>query len=300
MEKMISIVIVSDYEGGENKTWQDEIEILQALSQQDFRENPPIYLIENEKFKGSEPSTLHEICKNLTVLYSRESQSSKLKDFGIKHTDTKYVAVFEADCQPNSVWLSSLCKTLKSNSEIDVISGKTSYGDETTYKRVLTLMDRSFDHLGAAGFTKHISNNGAIYKRDVLLKYPYADTSSPFLSARIRNKKMREEGVKFYFDPQGILIHAIGGWGFICDFRRHTGFSDMMTYDKKSVSRIPFLLWRRFVAELRDSLRLGPKALRFYDWPLWFVLTLIVPFLQISGMMDALKGELNLKQSAYR
>lgn len=299
-EANISIVVVSDYEGKKVKTWKDEKKILSALAEQDFNGNYPVYLVENEMAKDSVPNELYEIYPDLKIIFSPEIQSSKLKDIGVQHTTSEYVAVFEADCQPNIIWLRVLYNILNNNPNISVVSGRTGYGENTMYKRVLTVLDRSFDHLGKADVTTHISNNGALYRRNILEKYPYPDILSPFLSSRMRTHSMLQDGIQFYFDPQAFMHHAIGGISFIYDFRRNTGFADMMKQSDIRYSKIPYLLWKRSKREVHDCLRVGSKYLKWYDWPFLLFFILLAPSLQIPGMIEAVQGKKAPSNTAYR
>ena len=133
-----------------------------------------------------------------------------------------------------------------------------------------------------------------------LEKFPYPDAISPFQSSRMRIKNLREAGHKFYFEPKAVMQHAIGGIHFVQDFRRNTGYADMMGHPVKKSSEIPELLWKRFKDECSDSLRLGPQYLKWYDWPLLTFFSVIVPFLGIPGMQDAIKERENIPHSSYR
>jgi hypothetical protein len=295
----LSVIVVSDYQAGEEKSWEDEISILEALSNQDFEEPFEVFLIENIAFEHSIPNKVLDAFKGLQVIFSKSHKSSVLKNMGAKCVTTDFVAVMEADCIPSPKWLSVMCCCLKENKEYSIASGKTTYGSETTWKRVLSLLDRSFDNLEEAGQTPHISNNGAIYRREVLQNFPYSKSATPFLSSRLRINRLLRRGHKFYFEPRAIMHHAIGGLGFIVDFRRNTGYADMMCHADKKITQIPFVMKNRFVREVADCLRLS-KNLKWYDWPLAITLQLIVPFLGIPGMFDALIKRPQVANSSYR
>jgi hypothetical protein len=296
----ISVVVVSDYEASEEKSWTEEHKNLAALAKQDIQEPFDVILVENSRAKDSAPPSLYQIIPHLKIIFADTSQSAKLKDDGVEHVQTEFVAVMEADCIPNEKWLRVLVDSLIKNRPISVVSGRTTYGDETMHKRVLSILDRSFDNMSRPNHTVHVSNNGALYRREVLEKFPYPQATTPFLSSRMRMNDMIKEGIQFYFEPLAIMQHAIGGLNFIQDFRRNTGYSDMMIHPNPKTSAIPKLLWKRFATELKDCFRLGPKYLRWYDWPLLFTLLLIVPFFEIPGMLDAVKGTHTIPNSTYR
>ncbi len=180
------------------------------------------------------------------------------------------------------------------------MSGRTNYGDETTYRRALSLVDRSFDDLGRPGVTEHVSNNGALYRRSLLRRFPYPESISPFTSASLRMRAMWQAGHVFFFEPAAVMRHAIGGLGFIRDFRRHTGYCDMFGHQTRKLRTIPVLLWQRRCTEIRDCLRLGSAYLRWHDWPLAAALLAAAPLLELPGMLDALRERAAIPKTSYR
>ena len=296
----VSVVVVSDYEGHDNKTWKDEHLILAALAEQDIDEPFEVFLIQNNEFRETFPDFLFEIVPDLKVVFSDECQSAKLKDYGVQKTTTEYVAVVEADCVPCREWLRVLVSVLRSKKDISVVSGRTTYGQDTMFKRSLSLSDRGFDDLGESGLTVHVSNNGALYRRSVLEQFPYPDAITPFLSARSRTQLMREAGHQFYFERGAVMVHAIGGWDFIRDFRRNTGYAALMSHEKIKYSTIPILLYKRFLNETSSCRRLGVQYLHWYDWPLTVFLLLFSRFLEVPGMFDAINKRNRIKSSSYR
>jgi hypothetical protein len=237
----------------------------------------------------------------LTILYSPETQSARLKDLGASRAAAELVAVFEADCVPSPSWLRVLVTVLRERTDVSVVSGRTHYGEETSYRRALSLVDRSFDNLGRPGFTPHISKNAALYRRSLLARFPYPKTGTPFTSSILRMQAMARAGdVRFFFGPAAVVRHAIGGWDFVRDFRRHVGYADMMCDPARRLRSIPPLLWRRFSRDGRDCLRLGPGYLRWYDWPLTAALLTAAAFLQVPGMLDAWRGREGIPRTSYR
>ncbi|MGI9388323.1 MAG: glycosyltransferase [Methyloligellaceae bacterium] len=291
---------MSDYEGRDTKTWKDERLILTALAQQDFEEPFEIFLIQNNEFREASPDFLFEIIPDLKIVFSDESQSAKLKDHGVQQTTTEYVAVLEADCVPCREWLRLLVGVLRAGKEISVVSGRTIYGQDTMFKRCLSLTDRAFDDLGESGLTIHVSNNGALYRRSVLDEFPYPDAVTPFLSAKPRNQLMHEAGHQFYFERRAVMEHAIGGWDFVRDFRRNAGYADLMHYGEGQFSDIPRILYRNLKNEVSDCRRLGAQYLHWYDWPLTIFLLFFARILELPGMFDAVRRTNRIPRSSYR
>ncbi|MEL6488826.1 MAG: hypothetical protein AAFQ95_02595 [Cyanobacteria bacterium J06621_3] len=170
-----------------------------------------------------------------------------------------------------------------------------------TYKNVLNLLDQSIDDLGKPGTIPYISNNGAVYRRDMLRESPYSNAATPFLSSRLRNKQIRKAEHKFYFHPDAVTFHEIGGWKLIVDVCRNMGYSDMNTFTNKiSYSAIPGLMKRQLTKELSYCKRLGKQYVRWWDWPLFSVTAPIIPFLEIYGMLGDVPKKKEIPNTAYR
>ncbi|MBD1872387.1 glycosyltransferase [Nodosilinea sp. FACHB-131] len=300
-DQLISVIVVSDFEGAESKLWSDEEVMLKALAQQDFTEQFEVVLVENGEFQDQVPKGLYEIFPRLKLLFTNETQSASLKDYGVEHTTSNLVAVLEADCPPNRKWLRVLAESMRQNPDIAVVSGRTSYGDETMYKRVMSLLDRSWDDYGKPSYTPIISNNGALYKREVLEKFPYPETITPFLSATLRNNQIRDAGYKFYFEPEAVMRHAIGGLNFVADVRRNKGYSALkyLGYGTGygAMIRVMTHRWRDHIF---CFVKKGFKYLKPQDWPLAILMIFIVPFFEIPGMIDAIKQVKEIPNTSYR
>lgn len=282
----MSVVVVSDCEQDAQRSWRTERSVLQALARQDLREPFEVILVEHERYRSEIPADLPPICPRFRIVFSAERQSAKLKNVGACRANTELVAVLDADCVPNDGWLSSLVTVLRERTNVSAASGRTHYGEENSYRRALSLVDRSFDDLGRPGFTPRVSTNAALYRRSLLARFPYPESATPFGAAMLRMQAMARAGdVRFFFEPAAVVRHAIGGWDSIRDFRRHIGYIDMMADPR--LRSIPALLWRRLAFHGRDCLRLGPRYLRWYDWPLATAFLAATPFLQVPGMLDA-------------
>jgi cellulose synthase/poly-beta-1,6-N-acetylglucosamine synthase-like glycosyltransferase len=300
-DKQVSVVVVSDYEPSDIKSWETEESILKALAAQTYTAPFEILLVENDQYRNKIPNHFYDLVPNLKIIFSTETQSAKLKDFGVSLTSGELIAVFEADAPPNEDWLRLLVDILQEHPEVSVVSGRTSYGTDNTYMRVANLMDRSFDDLGKPSYSPFVSNNGALYRRSVLEEFPYPDAITPFLSSRLRTNLMKKSGHKFYFEPRAITYHQIGGWSFITDVRRNLGYSDMHMFDRQmSYLSIPQVIMWRLDKQLSYCRRLGRQYLCWYDWPFALLMLLIIPFFEIPGMIDAVQQKEGIPQTAYR
>jgi len=296
----LSVIVVSDYGNSVDKSWMDERNILQALAVQDIRQPFEVLLVENESIRDKVPSDLSEIVPNLKVVFFNSNRSSVLVNHAVSCTSGKLVAMMEADCIPDPGWLRKLVKTMKNNPEISVASGRTSYGSNTALERCLSLLHRGFNDLGYSGLTCHISNNGALYRREVLEQFPYPETATPFLSSWMRKNLMQINGHHLYFERSAGMIHALEGWQFILDLHRNRGYAAMMIDGQSAVSKIPVLLIRSLMTEFSSLYRLGKNYLNYYDLVPTLALLFVLPFLEIPGMLDAIKTRDYIPGSVYR
>ena len=178
-----SVVIVSDCEDHAQRPWHTERGLLQALARQDFPEPFEVILVENERYRNEIPPDLPRICPRSRIVFSAERQSAKLKNVGACSAKAELVAVLDADCLPNDAWLRVLVTVLRERPDVSAVSGRTHYGEETSYRRALSLVDRAFDDLGRPGLTPRVSTNAALYRRSLLTRFPYPDSATPFGSA---------------------------------------------------------------------------------------------------------------------
>ena len=300
MGMSLSVVVVSDHEENPSSLWCTVRGVLIALEQQDIHEPFEVVLVENDSYRDSAPADLDSLCPNMTVVYSPEARSTKLKDLGVAQASAELVAVIDADCLPEPGWLRIVTEVLRRRPEVSAVSGRTHYGCETSYQRALSLVDRSFDDLGEASFTTQVSTNAALYRRSLLTQFPYPHAVTPFHSAVLRMHAMSRAGIRLFFEPAAVVRHSIGGLRFMRDFRRNLGYAAMKGDQARSLRSIPHILWRRSLREAHDCLRLGPRYLRWYDWPLAALLLATVPALQIPGMLDARRGVDKIPHTLFR
>ena len=300
-EPALTIIVVSDFEADHEKSWKDEISMAHALAAQDIGEAFKVVIAECEIHQNArQPDELTRALNDLEIIYGRDERSAALKDLAVAQCNTPWVAVLEADALPSPDWVRLLLEAAHQNPDYDIFSGRTYYGDDTSWMRVLNLLDRSFDDRGASGETSHVSNNGALYRTDLLKEFPYPDAGSPFLSSRKRNAAMQRAGYRFYSQRNALMRHAIGGLSFVNDFRRNTGYSDMMTLTQRTPLKIPGLIARRMKSEIGGALRVGRQYLKWFDWPLFALMFLYVRLPELAGMRTALQNSQQLKNTAYR
>ena len=296
----LSVIVVSDYGNSEERSWLDERNILKALAVQDIKQNFEVLLVENESIRDKVPADLIGIVPLLRIVYLNSDRSSVLMNQAISFTSGKLVALMEADCIPDPGWLRKLVEIMNNYPEISVVSGRTSYGNNTITNRCLSLLHRGFSDLGHSGLTGHISNNGALYRRDVLEQFPYPESITPFLSNWKRKNHMKKYGHLLFFERSAEMVHALEGWKFIVDLHRHRGYAAMMIDGQPAWSRIPWLLVKSLITECSSLFRLGNNYLEYYDLVPALAFLVILPFLEIPGMLDAIKERDHIPGSVYR
>ena len=81
---LISVLMVSDYHGGDETGWQDLKETLTALGKQDYSGPVEFLLIENTRYAAEMPADLRQIIPTLQVHFVVESSSSAMKNEGVR------------------------------------------------------------------------------------------------------------------------------------------------------------------------------------------------------------------------
>jgi len=300
------VVVVSDYAGPGAKDWADERAILEAFGAQDLAESFEIVLVEHERYRSACPDWLTRLAPRTTVHFAAHEWSSRLKDAAVPRCAGTLIAVVEADSVPAPDWLRHLVAAMDADPGIDAASGRTTYGGGSALRRVLGVLDRGWMDPGRPGAIEHLSNNGALYRRALLERFPYPAEPNAFLSARLRNRAMLDAGARLYFEPRAVMEHGFGGLGFEMDMRRNVGFADGRLYlatarpPRSTPRALATLIRRRLAGEWLDCRRLGPQYLRWYDWPLALCLLGCVRLFELPGALAALRGAASLPRTSYR
>ncbi len=297
----ISVLIVSEFETGE-KNWSDERQIVEALAQQDFDTPYELIIVESTANQNiPPPKEIAQYFPDVKILYHDSECSAALKNYGVEHIQSEWTFVLEADAMPQSGWLRFLWEAAQAHSEYDIFTGRTNYGLETSWQRALSLLDRTFDNLKSDGPSNHISTNSALYKTEILKKFPFPEEApTPFVAAFRRDHQIWLAGYKSFYVKNAVVRHGLSGFDFVMDFRRNNGFADMMAQKNPSVWRIPDLLYRRVRSNLGSIWRFSGEYWRWYDWPLGAFLFFFSRVPETIGMFYALGKDKRLPHSAHR
>lgn len=295
----VTVVIVSDYEEAEQKSWFNERAVLRALSQQDFPEPFEVILMENEQFRASMPADLFEGCPDFRMEFCGATTSGQLKDEASRRANGQLIAILEADCTPAREWLRHMVSALRGRPDCAAVSGKTLYPGRSVFARCRSLLDRGALDPGGSGPTFAICNNNSIVRRAVLAQYPYPAVSSPFLSAALRWKAMNQDNLRFLFEAGAVVYHALPGWGFVKEMHLSSGYTLGFQVDGK----VPMIfrgLARHLYYELRRSWRLRHHyAVASYEVPFAWALAIIAKFYEFKGARSARRGG-NVPRTSYR
>ena len=299
----LSVVVVSDYEAGSQKTWRDELRMVEALARQDLALPFEVIVVESARHRHEPPpERLFEAIPDLRLTFVEAEDSATMKNHGVTVARGAAIALVEADSAPEADWLGLLSESLVRHPEVDAVSGRTHYGQDSSYQRVMGLLDRSYNDSGVSRECSFVSNNGALYRAGLLRDFPYVEGDTPFLSAQLRNRRMKAAGHRFYFERAALMRHEIGGASFLFDLHMNFGHMQMALEPepKRVLARVPALLGKLFWHDLRRYRWLGRSYLRWWDWPLAAALLIWVRLPEAVGMLRSLRGEAGLEGSAYR
>ncbi len=148
-----------------------------------------------------------------------------------------------------------------------------------------------------------------MYTRALLLKYPYEDDASPFVSAHKRQMRVFPSGHRVALADDAVQYHAYGGWPFILDLRKNKGlqYQIMRSYLSDTTPNALQKLWwpiRMLLGGLRDDFILLTHFFGKYCKPSDIFLAVIYPFftrpIEILGAVQAYAGKDAVEGSAYR
>jgi cellulose synthase/poly-beta-1,6-N-acetylglucosamine synthase-like glycosyltransferase len=127
----VSVVVTSDYASGTAVGWEDLRASLAALARQDFREPAEFLLVETAELATRIPADVLRVLPSLRVVSVDARAASALKNAGAQAASADIVALVDGDCRVARGWLRHLVTALREHPEAAVVSGRTTYGDET-------------------------------------------------------------------------------------------------------------------------------------------------------------------------
>ena len=301
-DPVISVLIVSDYEGGATKSWDDFRKCLAALARQDFDGPVEFLLCESEGFRDAIPADLQKLLPSLQFVFDRGTTSYELKNAGVQRARAPLVAILDADCVPVPGWVRGAVEAFRRHPDAAAISGRSRYHGGSRLDRILALLIRSVDDEGTAGETHQISTNNVVCRRDVHLQYPLSLAAGPW-GSRLQTEAIQRAGYKLYFEPRMEVVHDYTGWSMERDIRRSIGRSLVATrlvdplqpygwVVRLRYGSIPiFVLGQTLLTARRCVLRHRHYGVRWYELPAALALAFVTHAMEVPGMIRAFRGE---------
>ena len=296
----ISVIIVSDYAGGGEKSWDDLRGTLTSLARQGATVRAEWLLCENNTCAGAMPSDLRTILPDLKVVLCESEESYELKNVGFRAATADIVAMLDADCVPASDWIEKALAAMKTYPKAAIISGRTVYPASGLAQRILSLLSRSYVDRGEAGPTRFISSNNSICRRGVYLENPLPTGIGPF-AGRIQSERIMRAGHQLWFDPSFRVIHDFEGARMEADIRRNAGYGTIIVrlrdpsmpgawLTRLGVASIPVFVAGKIFDSWRDCIRCASAfGVRWFEIPFAFLGSVAVHLMEIPGMWRAFR-----------
>jgi cellulose synthase/poly-beta-1,6-N-acetylglucosamine synthase-like glycosyltransferase len=307
----ISVVVVSDFAGGEVGAWRDLAACLAALARQELPAGRfEVLYVESEALAERIPAEVVAAFPGLRLVLAPAGGSYALKNAGVEAADGELVAVLDADCMPESGWLAALSAALERHPEASAVSGRTFYPGDGFLVRTLALLDRAYVDPGRAGPTRFVSNNNSAFRREAFLRHPLPIDAGPFAN-RLQTEAMLRDGARFFFEPAARVVHDFEGWAMARDIRRQIGWGTVATrlrdrrlpwagLTRLGLAGLPLIVAGKTLDGLGDCLRCAHAyGVRGYELPAALALAVWLHLLEAPGMALAFRG-LAVSETAYR
>lgn len=310
VEPVVSVIVVSDYAGGDAQAFESLRTSLAALAQQDIDQPIEVLLVESSEHEARIPDDLTVLVPTSRVVAVPATTSYELKNQGVRAARAELVALLDADCTPSRDWLRRAVEAMHAHPHAAAISGRTRYAGRGLDERVLAVLSRAYLDPGRAGPTAFISNNNAIFRRTVFLEHSLPANAGPF-AARLQSEAIRRAGGQLLFDPTMCVTHEFTGWAMERDIRRNIGYGTIRIRQldprmpwawmaRLGVASIPLFVLARTVDSWWDGVRAGRHyGLRWFEQPVVLVFAFVVHLLEIGGMVSAFRHEA-ITTTAYR
>jgi glycosyl transferase family 2 len=294
----VSVLVVSDYGGRSAEDWNYLRDTLGGLRQQEFDEPVEVLLVDSTPEGQQMPPGLMDILPSFRVIGSSTATARELLNTAVGAASAEFVALLDGDCAPAPGWLRAAVDAMRTHPEVVAVSGRTTYPDRGFSCRVLATLSRSFLDPGGPGATHFISNNNAIFRRELLVKHPLPAFPRP-LAARLQTEAIRLAGGALYFEPRMRVTHRFEGWPMERRIRRHIGYRAIRVRQldprvphawmlRLGVCSIPLICAARTLDSCWDCLRAGKfYGLRWFELPAAFATAIFVHLLEIGGMIAA-------------
>jgi hypothetical protein len=207
----LSIIVVSDYAAGWNKSWEDLRRALRAWANQEGKPAEGFLLVESSQFKSEIPSDVADLIPGMKILYLEAESSYEVKNLAVEKAAGEWVAIVDADCVPQPDWLQVLRAAIARHPDVAAVSARTLYPGRCRLERILGLISRSYLDPGHRGPTRFISGNAARFRREFFCRHPLPVGIGAFAS-RIQSEAFLRDNAILLFDPELVVVHDFEGW----------------------------------------------------------------------------------------
>ena len=305
----ITLVIVSDFEPGP-KTWDDEDDCLRRALADPHGIPSEVVIAASSSFRDTAPPDWSGLPVPVRLVFADSEFSGSIKNAATEHARQDLVAVVEADCLSTPGWLAGLHDTFRADPGLDAVTGLTKYEPTSAMRRVAGLYDRGYlEERLANGDAKHISNNGALYRKSLLARFPFPDDPNPFVSAHFRHNAMRAARTRVGLARDAVQYHAYGSWPFIADVRKNKGLQyQVMRAAMRGTTPGPWqkIWWslRMIPAGLATDIAILRRSFGTFckpaDLPLALVFPVLVRPFELWGAVLAHRSHRAVPGTAYR
>jgi len=298
----LSIIVISDYAAGKEKSWEDLRRALRAWGDQEGTPAEEFLLVESSRYKGQIPSDVLGMIPSMRVLYIDAESSYELKNLAVEAAIGDWVVIVDADCIPRHSFIQRLGAAMAMQPEVAAISAKTLYPGRSRMERVLGLLSRSYLDPGHCGPIRFISGNAACYRREVFRRHPLPVGLGAFAS-RIQSEAFLRNGATLWYDPELVVVHDFEGWPMERDIRRNYGYCTVITrlrddrlpyarLIRAGIPAIPLIVAGKIYDSICDCLRcFRYYNVKSYELPLALAFTVVTNVLEIPGMLAAYRGQ---------
>jgi len=290
----LTIIITRDYKcTAASESYDDFLAALQGLSTQQFESDFNIMIVvgPGDATEITEVTSERFGAKlDVQIIEGPSDRAIDQRNYAYNHVKSRFVLDMDADCVLHPRCLTHLLAAMHSSESVGVVSAITSYGDDSSWRRIASLFDRPYGHLQSLAPTTYLSANCALFRRELLLEHKLR-AGPPFTISRSRTEGLISSGVGLFVEPRAIAYHAHNGLKFCHDYHRSAGFAWMYTHPSPQYGLIPNYVVRTLWRDLRLALRQGPRRLHWRDWLLVPAVVLMSRYYRVLGMFDALRGE---------
>ena len=235
---------------------------------------------------------------DIEVISCPAQSSIELKNFAALKVDTPLVLSLDADTKMLPDCMQLMVNALRSQDKVDVVSGVTTYGDDSAWRRVAAVVDRGNEDTLGFCRTKYISTNFSMMRSE-LIKQSSLQHKTHFTESWQRMARLHAQGVGIYSESAAVAHHAYPGISLCHDFNRTLGFAQMQSDLNPSIGLFVKKVWRRGRGSFGNLKRLRKGRLCATDWLVSPVVVALSLYFYGCGMAGAMRGKKNASVESF-